>query len=340
MEGRPIQESYANAGVNIDMAARAKEFIGQHARSTLRPEVLSGVGFFGGLFEFKGYQEPVLVSSTDSVGTKVKIASALDKHDTVGIDIVNHCVNDILTCGAEPLFFLDYIGIGKMVPEKVGAIVKGLSGACREVGCALIGGETAELPGLYSAEDYDLVGFIIGVVEKKKITMGKSIAAGDIVIGLPSSGLHTNGYSLVRKIFGESRTVLNTHYPELGRTLGEELLEPHRCYFNQLKPLLPLVKGIAHITGGGLIDNVPRVLPEGVEVHFHRGRWIIPPIFQLIQQRGHVDQREMYHVFNMGIGMVLICSPDNTDQVTGALPEAKVVGEVFQQKNGDRAMIV
>jgi len=321
------------------MAARAKELIGQHARSTMRPEVLSGVGFFGGLFEFKGYQEPVLVSSTDSVGTKVKIASALDKHDTVGIDIVNHCVNDILTCGAEPLFFLDYIGIGKLVPEKVGAIVKGLAGACREVGCALIGGETAELPGLYSGEDYDLVGFIIGVVEKEKIATGKTIAVGDIVIGLPSNGLHTNGYSLVRRIFGESKSALDMYYPELGRTLGEELLEPHRCYFNQLKPLLALIKGMAHITGGGLIDNVPRVLPEGMAAQFHRGRWIIPPIFQLIQQRGNVDQQEMYHVFNMGIGMVLVCSPDNADQVIKALPEAKIVGEVIKQRQEARVII-
>jgi len=321
------------------MAARAKELIGRHARSTLRPEVLSGVGFFGGMFEFKGYHEPVLVSSTDSVGTKIKIASALDKHDTVGIDIVNHCVNDILTCGAEPLFFLDYIGIGRLVPEKVGAIVEGLASACREVGCALIGGETAELPGLYSGEDYDLVGFIIGVVEKEKITTGKSIEVGDTIIGLPSSGLHTNGYSLVRKIFGETKSALDTHYPELGRTLGEELLEPHRGYCNQLKPLRPLIKGIAHITGGGLIDNVPRVLPEGLAARFHRGKWIIPPIFQLIQQRGNIDQPEMYRVFNMGIGMVLIGSPENADQVTKALPEAEIVGEVIKQKGEVRVVI-
>ena len=198
------------AGVNIEVAARAKELIAQHARSTLRPEVLSGVGFFGGLFEFKGYKEPVLVSSVDGVGTKLKIASALGRHDSVGIDIVNHCVNDILTCGAEPLFFLDYIAMGKLVPEQVEAIVRGLAQACREVGCALIGGETAEMPGLYSGEDYDLVGFIIGVVEKEKIIMGKKIAAGDTIIGLPSSGLHTNGYSLVTKDF--RRNQVSTKY--------------------------------------------------------------------------------------------------------------------------------
>jgi len=334
-----MKETYAKAGVNIDAADKATELIGKHARSTLRPEVLSGVGFFGGLFEFKGYKEPVLVSSTDSVGTKLKIANALGKHDTIGIDIVNHCVNDILTCGAEPLFFLDYIGIGKLVPEKVGAIAKGLAQACREVGCALIGGETAEMPDIYAGKDYDLVGFIIGVVEKEKIIMGKAIAVGDTIIGLPSSGLHTNGYSLVRKLFGESPSALNTHYPELGRTLGEELLEPHRCYYNQLKPLLPVIKGMAHITGGGLMGNVPRILPQGVAARFHGRAWAIPPIFQLIQQRGNVDRDEMYRVFNMGIGMVVICSSDNVDQLIKALPEAKVVGEVVKQIGEARVAI-
>ncbi len=321
------------------MAAKAKRLIGKHARSTLRPEVLSGVGFFGGLFEFKGYNQPVLVSSVDGVGTKLKIAGALGKHDTIGIDIVNHCVNDILTCGAEPLFFLDYIAMGKLVPEQVGAIVQGLARACREVGCALIGGETAEMPGLYSGEDYDLVGFIIGVVEKEKIIMGKAIVAGDTIIGLPSSGLHTNGYSLVRRIFGETKPALDTSYPELGRTLGEELLEPHRCYYHQLKPVLPLIKGMAHITGGGLIENVPRVLPQGLAASFNSSAWTVPPIFQLIQQRGNVDQDEMYRVFNMGIGMVLICSPENASQLTKTLPEAKVIGEVVKLR-GEKARVV
>ena len=300
---------------------------------------MSGVGFFGGLFEFKGFKHPALVSSVDGVGTKLKIACALAKHNTIGIDLVNHCVNDISTCGGEPLFFLDYIAMGKLEPEKVEAIVHGLAKACREVGCALIGGETAEMPGLYTGEDYDLVGFIIGAVEKEKIIMGKTIAAGDTIIGLPSSGLHTNGYSLVRQIFGESRPALDTFFPELGRTLGEELLEPHRCYYRQLKPLLPLIKGMAHITGGGLIDNVPRVLPKGTTAQFHAGAWIIPPIFQLIQQRGNVDQGEMYHVFNMGIGMVLICSPGKVNQLTQALPEARVIGEVVRQKGKARAVI-
>ncbi len=298
---------------------------------------MSGVGFFGGLFEFKGFKQPVLVSSVDGVGTKLKIACALAKHDTIGIDIVNHCVNDILTCGAEPLFFLDYIAMGKLVPEQVEAIVQGLAQACREVGCALIGGETAEMPGLYTGEDYDLVGFIIGVVEKEKIILGKTIVAGDTIIGLPSSGLHTNGYSLVRRIFGVDQ--LEKRYPELGRTLGEELLEPHRGYYHQLKPLLPIIKGMAHITGGGLIDNVPRVLPQGLAAQFHRKAWTIPPIFQFIQQRGNVGQDEMYRVFNMGIGMVVICLPDNADQLTKALPEAHIVGKVMKQVGKARVVI-
>jgi len=300
---------------------------------------LSDIGFFGGLFEFKGYKEPVLVSSTDSVGTKVKIANALAKHDTIGIDLVNHCVNDILTCGAEPLFFLDYIGIGKLVPEKVESIAKGLAQACREVGCALIGGETAEMPGLYAGEDYDLVGFIIGVVEKEKIIKGKTVAVGDAIIGLPSSGLHTNGYSLVRKIFGETKSALDAYYPELKRTLGEELLEPHRCYYHQLKPLLPVIKGMAHITGGGLVGNVPRVLPQGLAAQFRSQAWTIPPVFQLIQQRGNVDRNEMCRVFNMGIGMALICSPENVDQLTQTLSEAYIIGEVVKQTGEARVVI-
>ena len=330
MGAEQTKGAYAAAGVNIDIAAKAKELIGKHARSTIRPEVLTDLGFFGGLFEFKGFNQPVLVSSVDGVGTKLKIASALARHDTIGIDIVNHCVNDILTCGAEPLFFLDYIAMGKLVPEQVGAIAQGLAGACRDVGCALIGGETAEMPGLYTGEDYDLAGFIIGVVEKEKIVMGKNISVGDTVIGLPSSGLHTNGYSLVRKLFGVNQ--LDNYYPELARTLGEELLEPHHCYYHQLKPLLPMIKGMAHITGGGLIGNVPRVLPHGIAAKLDSRAWTVPPIFQLIQKQGNVTRDEMFHVFNMGIGMVLICSPDNAGQLTGQLPKATVIGEVVKQK--------
>jgi phosphoribosylformylglycinamidine cyclo-ligase len=332
-------ETYAGAGVDIDLKSKVIKKIAQQVRRTYRPEVLSGVGPFGGLYEFKGYEEPVLVSSTDSVGTKLKIANVLGKHDTVGIDIVNHCINDILTCGAEPLFFLDYIGIGKVVPERLEAIVQGLVQACHEVNCALIGGEIAEMPSVYAGEDYDLVGFVVGVVEKKKIITGENIIAGDSLIGLPSSGLHTNGYSLVRKIFGETRATLDTNYPELGRPLGEELLEPHRCYYNQLKPLLTYIKGMAHITGGGLIDNVPRILPDGMAARFDSRTWTTPPIFRLIQQRGNVDRDEMYRVFNMGLGMVVVCSPGGTRKFTEALPEAEVVGEVVKQSGEVRTII-
>jgi len=335
----PINETYSAAGVNIDVAARAKELIGKHARTTLRPEVLGDIGFFGGLFEFKGYRQPVLVSSVDGVGTKLKIASVLDKHDTVGMDIVNHCVNDIFTCGAEPLFFLDYIATGKLVAERVEAVVRGLASACRQAGCALIGGETAEMPGLYTGEDYDLAGFVIGVVEKEKIITGKAIGPGDAIIGLPSSGLHTNGYSLARKIFGETKSALSVRPPELERTLGEELLEPHRCYYQQLKPLLSFIKGMAHITGGGLIGNVPRVLPEGLMAKFHAQAWSVPPIFRLIQQRGNVAQDEIYRVFNMGIGMVVVCSPENVDRFREQLPEARVIGEVGRQAGKMRVII-
>ena len=281
----------------------------------------------------------MLVSSVDGVGTKLKIATVLDKHDTIGIDLVNHCVNDILACGAEPLFFLDYIAMGKLIPGHVEDIIKGLANACREVNCALIGGETAEMPGLYGGEDYDLVGFIIGVVEKKKVIKGNTITTGDTILGLPSSGLHTNGYSLARRIFGESRSKLSVFYKELGRTSGEELLEPHRCYYHQLKPLLPIIKGMAHITGGGLIDNVPRVLPDGLAARFDTKAWTVPPIFQLIQKKDNIVQQEMYRVFNMGIGMAVFCSPEKANEMTRALPEAKVIGEVVEQVGEARVTI-
>jgi len=225
------------------------------------------------------------------------------------------------------------------MPKKVGAIAQGLAQACREIGCALIGGETATMSDIYTGKDYDLVGFIIGVVEKEKIIMGKTIVVGDTIIGLPSSGLHTNGYSLVRKLFGETPSALNTHYLELGRTLGEELLEPHRCYYHQLKPLLPIIKGLAHITGGGLVGNVPRILPHGVAIKLRSQAWNIPPIFPLIQQRGNVDHDEMYRVFNMGIGMVIICSSDDANRLPQALPEAKVIGEVVKQVGKMRVVI-
>ncbi|HEX79473.1 MAG TPA: phosphoribosylformylglycinamidine cyclo-ligase [Dehalococcoidia bacterium] len=334
-----MKHTYEAAGVSIDAADDIKKLIAKYARTTQRPEVLAGPGLFGGLFEFKGFRQPVLVSSVDGVGTKLKIADALDKHDTIGVDIVNHCVNDIFTSGAEPLFFLDYIAMGKLAADRVEAIVKGLAKACQEVGCALIGGETAEMPGLYADEDYDLAGFIVGAVEKDSIIDGRTIIAGDIAIGLPSSGLHTNGYSLARKIFGDTSDNLNKHYPELVKTIGEALLEPHRCYYNQLKPLLPLIKGMAHITGGGFAGNIPRILPEGLTAQLDDKSWTVPPLFQLLQRRGKVDRDEMYHVFNMGIGMVLFSSTANADKLTKKLPEAIVIGEVIKQSGKERVLI-
>jgi len=331
--------TYAAAGVNIDLAAQVKKRIARQAQSTYGPEVLSGVGFFGGLFDFKGYKNPVLVSHVDGVGTKLRIALAMGRHDTIGKDIVNHCVNDIFTCGAKPLFFLDYIAMGKLIPERVEAIVQGLATACKEAGCALISGETAEMPGIYARDDYDLAGFIIGVVEKEKIIMGKAITAGDVLIGLPSSGLHTNGYSLVRKIFGETKTKLSRRYPELGRTLGEALLEPHRCYYNQLKSYLPLVKGLAHITGGAYFKNIPRILPEGLAARIDTTSWEVPPLFRIIQKAGNIDTQEMYRVFNMGMGMVIASSRQNAKKLLKALPEAKAIGEVVKQA-GDKRIIL
>lgn len=334
-----MKNTYAEAGVDINAKAGAIKRIGQLAKATFRPEVLADVGLFGSMFEFKGYQTPVIVSSVDGVGTKLKIAINLGLYDTVGYDIVNHCVNDIFTCGAEPLFFLDYIGIGKVVPDKTVSIVEGMANACKSVGCSLIGGEIAEMPDVYTGNDYDLVGFITGVVEKDRIINGSTIQPGDTIIGLPSSGLHTNGYTLVRKVLGETPNELNQHYSELGRTLGEELLEPHRCYYNVLKPFLPFIKGMAHITGGGLLDNVPRILPEGVTVEFDSSKWSVLPVFDLIQKRGNIDVMEMYHVFNMGIGMTVFCAPHNAEQILSGISDARVIGTVTELRNNQRVII-
>jgi phosphoribosylformylglycinamidine cyclo-ligase len=333
------KETYAKAGVNISLKTKAIDRIRHIVGTTQGPEVLSGVGFYGGMYEFNSNDGSILVSSVDGVGTKIKIAQAIDKHDTIGIDIVNHCVNDILCCGARPLFFLDYIGIGKVVPERLEAIAEGLSCACREAGCALIGGEVAEMPGVYSGDDYDLVGFIIGQVDKNKIIVGKDITAGDVVLGLPSSGLHTNGYTLVRKVLDDTQKALKVYYPSLGRTLGEELLEPHRSYYHQVSPVLPLLKGIAHITGGGVIGNIPRILPRGLAVNIDSSKWVIPPIFDLLQQRGNIDTREMYRVFNMGLGMILICAPDKTNKLVKNISGARIVGEVVRQKSLAKVLI-
>lgn len=341
-----VEITYRSAGVDIDAGNKAVQLIKQHVRSTFRPEVLTDVGFFGGMFEMGGNPRTVLVASADGVGTKLKIAIIMNKHDTVGMDLVNHCVNDILTCGAVPLFFLDYLATGKLVPEQVESIVKGLAIACREAGCALIGGETAEMPGFYQEGDYDLAGFIVGQVDKDRIINGSQIKAGDVLIGLPSSGLHTNGYSLVRKVFGldedgkEER--LARVYPELGSSLGEVLLEPHRCYYPTLKDTLPKLKGLAHITGGGLTDNVPRVLPEGLMAKFDTKKWTVPPIFQLIQREGNVPRADMFRTLNMGIGMVLVVSPEDAGEVLRLHADGKQIGEVIslKEKTGEQARVI
>jgi len=336
----PSKEAYALAGVDIHLADKVKQTVARQAQTTFRPEVL-GSGFFGSMFQLKGYDEPVLVSSTDGVGTKLKIASLMGKNDTVGMDIVNHCVNDILCCGAEPLFFLDYIAVSKLVPEQIRDIISGIAQACREVGCSLIGGETAEMPSIYRQKSYDLVGFIVGVVEKRNIMDGAAIVPNDVILGLPSSGLHTNGYSLVRRVFGidANPSCLNKFYPELGRSLGEELLQVHRCYYPQLKAALSLVKGIAHITGGGFMGNISRILPKGLAAHLKKDSWDIPPVFKLIQENGDIEEAEMYRVFNMGIGLAIVCSAQQVAKIVSILPQAKAIGEIIEAIDEERVII-
>jgi phosphoribosylformylglycinamidine cyclo-ligase len=339
--------TYAQAGVDVDAAARLVDRIKELAGATHRPEVLAGVGPFSGLFRLSGYRDPVLVASADGVGTKLKIAALLDRYDTVGIDLVNHCVNDILTTGAEPLFFLDYLASSDFSEEQKTAIVQGVASACRAAGCALLGGETADMPDIYGGGDFDLVGFIVGVIERDQIIDGSAIRAGDVLLGLPSSGLHTNGYSLVRRVFAvglggdreEERARLSRTYPGLEGTLGEALLTPHRCYYNELKPVFARLKGIAHITGGGIPGNLPRILPEGLAARLRRGSWPVQPIFRLIQERGKVAEEEMYRTFNMGLGMITVCAREDVEAVREQVPDALVVGEVIAQK-GEKRVIV
>ena len=333
---------YARAGVDFDLAAQTKHLIAESARATFRPEVLADIGFFGSMFEFKGYREPVLVSSVDGVGTKLKIAAAMDRHDTVGIDIVSHSVNDIFCCGAAPLYFLDYIAMGSLNQSAAVDVVKGMVKACKEVNMALVGGETAQMPGMYAESEYDVVGFITGVVEKSRIIDGSRIKQGDAILGLPSSGLHTNGYSLVRRVFNldADPSQLGVLYPELGRSLGEALLEPHRCYYNVVKPVLGRVKGLAHITGGGMIDNIPRILPEGLAAHIRRRTWEVPPIFELIRKKGKVKLAEMYNVFNMGLGMVMVTAPEDANSLKSSMPGARIVGEIVSAPDEDELVLI
>ena len=329
-----MSESYASAGVDIPAADRLKKFMAGLAPTTFGPQVLAGPGPFAGLFALRGFRDPVLVASCDGVGTKVKVASLLGRYYTLGFDLVHHSVNDILTLGAEPLFFLDYIAMGKLEPARIEKVFQGLVGACKGVGVALLGGETAEMPGVYREGEMDLVGFILGVVERDSVISGQDIRAGDWLLGLPSSGLHTNGYSLARKVFrlNEEPGVLRKLLPTLGRPLGEALLEPHRCYYDSLKPSLSRVKALAHITGGGFEGNIPRVLPRGLGARIIRKSWEVPAIFGLIQQEGMVSEAEMYRVFNMGVGMVVVASPAEGPSLLEALSGARHIGDVIAGK--------
>ncbi len=330
---------YKDAGVNIDAQDRALKRIKGLLKSTYSPSVMTQLGTFGALYllDKKKCRAPVLVSSVDGVGTKLKIAFMTGIHHTVGLDLVHHCVNDIFVQGADPLFFLDYIASGKLEGPVLEKLVEGMAKACRETDCALIGGEVAEMPDFYRPGEYDLAGFICGIVERRKIINGKGIKQGDLIIGLKSSGLHTNGYSLVRKIFFDiQKKKVDTYIEELGRTVGEELLEPHRCYYKILKKTLSkgLIKGMAHITGGGFIDNIPRILPDGLSGEIHKGSWPIPSIFRYLQMAGRIDFKEMFRTFNMGIGMIVIISPGSHEAFLKEMKKVRektyIIGEIVK----------
>ncbi|MCY4581093.1 MAG: phosphoribosylformylglycinamidine cyclo-ligase, partial [Chloroflexi bacterium] len=308
------------------------------------PQVLGGVGGFGALYRLGGYNDPVLVSSTDGVGTKLKLAIMMDRYDTIGEDLVNACINDIIVCGAEPLFFLDYLAVGVLESDVVESLIAGMARACEQAGCALIGGETAQMPGLYADGDFDMAGFVVGAVERDAILDGSDIAPGDAIIGIPSNGLHTNGYSLVRHAFGldDNPTPLQEVVPELGEgvTIGDALLMPHPSYVDAVRPVLPMIKGMAHITGGGIVENMPRILPEGTAARFDSSAWRVPPIFTLLQERAAISREEMYRVFNMGIGMALVCDATEVDGVLASVPNADLVGTVTGDANGERVSVV
>lgn len=326
--------TYASAGVDIDAANRATEKIKELARTTFNERTLSEIGSFGGMFDgaFPQMRQPVLVASADGVGTKLKIAFATGIHNTIGRDLVNHCVNDILVQGARPLFFLDYVATGKLAPETITGIIEGITSGCRDNGCVLLGGETAEMPGFYADGEYDVAGFIVGVVDREKIIDGQTIEPGDVVLGLPSVGLHTNGYSLARKLcFETAGYTADTHLDELGETIGAALLKSHVSYLHDLESSLDtgIVKGLAHITGGGLLENIPRILPEGTSVEIKKGSWPVLPIFELMQKIGNIEEPEMFRTFNMGIGMVIICAAQHASQIKNATGSGYEIGRVI-----------
>ena len=335
---------YKKAGVDIEAGYKSVELMKEHVKKTMRPEVLGGLGGFAGAFDLSGIknmEEPVLLSGTDGCGTKVKLAFVMDKHDTIGIDAVAMCVNDIACSGGEPLFFLDYIACGKNYPEKIASIVSGVAEGCLQSECALVGGETAEHPGLMPENDYDLAGFAVGVVDKKDIIDGSTIKAGDTLIGIASSGVHSNGFSLVRKVFEMTKESLDTYYDELGKTLGEALIEPTRIYVKALKNVKNAgvrIKGCSHITGGGFFENVPRMLPENVRAVIKKDSYPVPALFDLIQKTGNIEEHMMYNTFNMGLGMVIAVNPKDVDATMKAIEDAGdkcyVVGNIVEGDKG------
>ena len=337
---------YRNAGVDIEAGYKAVELMKESVKTTMRPEVLGGLGGFSGAFSMeslKGMEEPILLSGTDGVGTKLKLAFLMDRHDTVGIDCVAMCVNDVACAGGEPLFFLDYIACGKNVPEKIAAIVSGVADGCRQAGAALIGGETAEMPGFYPEDEYDLAGFAVGVADRKDMITGENLAPGDVLIGMASSGVHSNGFSLVRKVFEKELTKegLNTYYDELGRTLGEALIAPTRIYVQALKEVKAAgvsVKACSHITGGGFYENVPRMLKEGTRAVIQKDSYPIPPIFDLLAKKGNIEEKIMYNTYNMGIGMVLAVAPADVEKAVEAILKAGdtpyVIGSIEAGEKG------
>ena len=335
---------YKKAGVDIEAGYKSVELMKEHVKKTMRPEVLGGLGGFAGAFDLSGIknmEEPVLLSGTDGCGTKVKLAFVMDKHDTIGIDAVAMCVNDIACSGGEPLFFLDYIACGKNYPEKIASIVSGVAEGCLQSECALVGGETAEHPGLMPENDYDLAGFAVGVVDKKDIIDGSTIKAGDTLIGIASSGVHSNGFSLVRKVFEMTKESLDTYYDELGKTLGEALIEPTRIYVKALKNVKNAgirIKGCSHITGGGFFENVPRMLPENVRAVIKKESYPVPALFDLIQKNGNIEEHMMYNTFNMGLGMVIAVNPKDVDATMKAIEDAGdkcyVVGNIVEGDKG------
>ena len=339
---KSFSESYKNAGVDVTAGYRAVELMKEHVAKTTTKGVLSGIGGFGGLFELDttNISKPVLVSGTDGVGTKLKIAFLMDKHDTVGIDCVAMCVNDIICCGAKPQFFLDYIAVGKNYPEKIAQIVSGVADGCVQAGCALIGGETAEMPGFYPVDEYDLAGFSVGVVDKDKILRPDTQKAGDIMIGIKSSGVHSNGFSLIRKVFAVTESNLSRYDTDLGANLGDVLLTPTKIYVKAIMQLLEVVnvKSISHITGGGFYENIPRSLPDGISVKIERNAVDVLPIFKLIMEKGSIPERDMFNTFNMGVGMTVVVDKNDVDKAIAAIKnageDAYVLGELIDSDEG------